>query len=287
MTKDFKPIYIYYTAKAITGLLIFMLLVLICTPFALLYIALFDREKKIYLKATRVFIKLFFYLNFINIDKRVDLKAIEGFKKRNVIYVMSHFSLLDGFLLFLLPGQIKFMAKERYAKLPIFGLGITLTGNIAIKNSEKQETGETIGPYYQAEDIVRSGHPLAIFPEGTRSRNGKMGRFYNSAFMLAIEEKADIVPIMFDTWHALPPGPFMVKSNNFQVKALPPLRYEEFKELSYKELSDLVKEQLLEALVENRQKRKSAKVKLWESASDSMLEEQLSKIREKKVEAGS
>lgn len=262
-------------------MLIFLLLVLISTPFALLYILIYDREKRIYLTATRLYIRLFFYINLINIDRRIDLSAIDRREGRNVIYAVNHFSLLDGFLLFLLPGRIKFMAHERFAKIPILGLGITLTGNVAIKKGGQRKTGELISEYYQAEDIVRAGHPLAIFPEGTRSRDGIMGRFYNSAFMLALEEQVDIVPVMFDTWHALPPGGLTVRSNCFQVKALPPLRYEEFKHLTYKEISIKVKKRLLQALVENRRERRQANIKLWESESDRMLEEQLERIKKR------
>ena len=228
------------------ALLIILTLITIATPFALIFVALFDKEKKIYQYATKIFIRLFFLLNFINIKNKIDyndvLKSKIGEKR---IYVLNHQSLLDGLIIFLMPGNVKFMANEMYAKIPIFGLGVSFTGNIAVKRGE--DSGY-LNQYYQAGEIIDNGYPLVIFPEGTRNREGKIGKFYNSAFMLAIEKKADIVPVVLKTWNVLKPGEFIVRNNDFRVKFLDPIKYDDIKDKNYKNISNEIREKMIAEL---------------------------------------
>lgn len=224
------------------ALLIILTLITIATPFALIIVALFDKEKKIYQYATKIFIKLFFILNFINIKSKIDYNGVEKPKSgEKRIYVLNHQSLLDGLIIFLMPGNVKFMANEMYAKIPIFGLGVSFTGNIAIKRGE--DSGY-LSQYYQAGEIIDNGYPLVIFPEGTRNREGKIGKFYNSAFMLAIEKKADIVPVVLKTWNVLKPGEFIVRNNDFRVKFLDPIKYDDIKDRNYKDISNEIREKM-------------------------------------------
>lgn len=245
--KFFKILsYIFFTLKAYLALLIILTLITIATPFALIFVALFDKEKKVYQYATKIFIKLFFLLNFININKKIDYNGVEKPKDgEKRIYVLNHQSLLDGLLIFLMPGNVKFMANEMYAKIPIFGLGVSFTGNIAVKRGE--DSGY-LNQYYQAGEILDNSYPLVIFPEGTRNRDGNIGKFYNSAFMLALEKNASIVPVVIKTWNVLRPGEYIVRNNDFKVKFLDMIKYEDIKDKNYKDISNEIREKMIAEL---------------------------------------
>lgn len=261
MNKDFNnlkigkfPIetvkHLFFTFLSFISIVQVALVIIIITPFVYFYTVTFDKKKKLYLFLTRIFVYAFFYMSFINLKKKVDFNNITkpsaGTKR---IYVLTHASIIDGLLLFLMPGHIKFMANDFYSKIPIFGLGMAATDNISVKRNEQ---GAQLDIYYHAGEIIDSGYPLVIFPEGTRTRNGEIGRFQNSAFMLAVEKKAEIVPVVFDTWNFIRPEKFIVRSRDFKVKFLDIIRYDEYKNMSYKELSNFIKDKLVCALAEMR-----------------------------------
>ncbi|MCG8570712.1 MAG: 1-acyl-sn-glycerol-3-phosphate acyltransferase, partial [Spirochaetes bacterium] len=139
-------------------------------------------------------------------------------------------------------------------KIPVFGLGVSVTGNVSVKRDGQ---GSQLDNYLQAAEIVSAGYPLVIFPEGTRSRNGKMNRFQNSAFMLALEKKAEIVPVVLDTWNVLRPGSKLIRDHHFTLKVLDTIRFDEFQHLNYKEVSTFVKTKMLSQFLEVIQKKKA------------------------------
>jgi 1-acyl-sn-glycerol-3-phosphate acyltransferase len=258
--------HILLTIKTWTSLLIILVIISLITLPVLLVTILFDKKRKLYLVLTRFFVRLFFILNFCSIKKRIDLKGLtkpaSGEKR---IYVINHASLIDGLLLFLLPGDIKFMAKESYAKIPVFGLGISMTGNITVK---KGNDGEQLDILMHGEEIVENGYPLAIFPEGTRSKNGNIGRFANGTFLIALNTHADIVPVVFETWNTLRPGSFIVRDNDFYVEVLDTLKYDEFKDLKYKEIGDKIKKLMINKILDIRDKKRKKSKKYYRNKHD-------------------
>jgi len=270
--------YAFYTIKAYLALLIIMLIILILTPIALLMIYTFDKERKFYLVSTRILIRLFFILNFLSLKKRINFNNIKAPNKNTSrIYILNHQSLLDGLIFFLLPGNIKFMSNALYTKIPIFGLGVSLTGNISIA---RNNDGGFLDQYYQASDILDKKYPLAICPEGTREKTGKIGKFYQSAFKLAFEKKAEIVPVVLDTWNVLRPKSFIIRDNDFKVNFLNLLKYDDYKQLDYKKMSDIIRYQMIKELIKMiKEKRKNPlkmlihqeRLKLLESELDTLI----------------
>lgn len=83
------------------------------------------------------------------------------------------------------------------------------------------------------QERIREGAALVFYPEGRRSRDGKLGKFHVGAFMLAIQKNLPIVPMIIKgSGKAIPPGSFKVYKTKVEVEMLDPIfpaEYERFR----------------------------------------------------------
>lgn len=111
---------------------------------------------------------------------------------RPQILVANHTSWYDVLALSALPGTYLFVAKKELAKIPIFGRAIGGCGHIFIDRQDRTSAVESLGV---ARDLLEKESPTIImFPEGTRSKTGKLQRFKKGAFVLAVQTGVDVVP---------------------------------------------------------------------------------------------
>jgi 1-acyl-sn-glycerol-3-phosphate acyltransferase len=107
-----------------------------------------------------------------------------------VIFAPNHASLLDPPLVGVSCGRWPFiMAKAELFK-GIVGWGIEQMGSFPVKRGSADRYA-----FKQAKRILSEGHPLLIFPEGTRTRTGELGKAEAGLAMLAHSNKAPVVPI--------------------------------------------------------------------------------------------
>ena len=114
-----------------------------------------------------------------------------------VILVSNHQSNFDIFSLFLaLPLSIRFVAKSELAQIPVLAQAMRAAGHVFIDRTDRLGSA---GAMRLAGDRLRSEKLcLGLFPEGTRSRDGELGRFKKGSFVLALETQLPIVPIAVD-----------------------------------------------------------------------------------------
>ena len=110
-----------------------------------------------------------------------------------VLYVANHESFFDVLLtLTHLPGTICFIAKKSFAKVPIFAQALLLFNTLFIDRDNIKQGLQVI---LNAIDNVKAGMSVFIFPEGTRSRDGKMNDFKEGSMKIAVKSGCPIVPI--------------------------------------------------------------------------------------------
>ncbi len=110
-----------------------------------------------------------------------------------VLYVANHESFFDVLLTLAdLPGTICFVAKKQFAKIPIFSHALMLYNTLFIDRDNIKQGLATI---LKAIDNVKAGISVFIFPEGTRSRDGKMNEFKEGSMKIAVKSGCPIVPI--------------------------------------------------------------------------------------------
>ena len=114
--------------------------------------------------------------------------------KQSYIVCANHQSLLDIPTLFAgLPIPIRFVAKKSLFYLPIFGWSMWLAGFVPITRGAGKKARDSLR---RAVQRVRHGRSVILFPEGTRSRDGRIQSFKSGAFIMAIEAGLPILPVV-------------------------------------------------------------------------------------------
>lgn len=120
------------------------------------------------------------------------------------IFVSNHQSFYDIPVLFWwLPHQLRIIAKESLGSFPFIGWHLRRTGHLLVD----RRNPDRAGILKKWRGLVVDGLSLIIFPEGTRSMDGRVGRFKAGSFMLAIEAGLPVVPLsMVGTRFVMPKG---------------------------------------------------------------------------------
>lgn len=122
--------------------------------------------------------------------------------EQSYIFIPNHQSYVDIFLMYGYLGQnIKWVQKQTLRKIPFVGKACEVAGHVYVDQSSIKSMKETIA---KAEEQLRMGKAsITIFPEGARTRTGKMGKFKKGGFIIAKDMNLPVVPITLN-------GPFDV-----------------------------------------------------------------------------
>lgn len=125
---------------------------------------------------------------------------------KNYIYMFNHQSMLDiPLTIGYIPQYFVMIAKKELFKIPIFGPLIALAGYIPINRSNSAKSMQAIKD--AGKKIVEGKESVGIYPEGTRTRTGKMNNFKKGGFIMALEGKIPIVPVTINnTFKMIKPG---------------------------------------------------------------------------------
>jgi 1-acyl-sn-glycerol-3-phosphate acyltransferase len=132
------------------------------------------------------------------------------------IYMPNHQSNFDiPVLLGHLTVQFRWLAKVELFKIPIFGRAMRKAGYISIDRYNRQSAIKSLNV---AANKIKSGVSVLIFPEGTRSRDGKIRPFKKGGFVLAIDSGVPIVPVVITgTRSIMTKGKFRVNAGHVNM----------------------------------------------------------------------
>jgi 1-acyl-sn-glycerol-3-phosphate acyltransferase len=108
------------------------------------------------------------------------------------VFVSNHQSIYDIPVVFwALPFQLRIIAKQSLGSIPFFGWHLRHTGHLLVDRSHP----DTAAILKRWRELIGDGLSLIIFPEGTRSADGRVGRFKAGSFLLAMEARLPIAPV--------------------------------------------------------------------------------------------
>jgi 1-acyl-sn-glycerol-3-phosphate acyltransferase len=138
------------------------------------------------------------------------------------IYVMNHQSMLDIACAFAaLPVNLRFVAKHTLKYVPFLGWYMWATGMVFINRSNRRQAYQSLK---EAGERIREGASIIAFPEGTRSRDGRMLPFKKGVFVLALEAGVPVVPVAIEGSHrVLPSGGFRIRPGVMRMKVGTPI----------------------------------------------------------------
>ena len=111
---------------------------------------------------------------------------------RPLILMSNHQSMHDIFALSVLPVSFKWLAKKELFKVPILGCLMYMIGGVSVDRFNPQKAKKGMDA---AQAKIQGGDSIMIFPEGTRSYDGRLQPFKKGGFLLALKKKIPIIPI--------------------------------------------------------------------------------------------
>ena len=125
--------------------------------------------------------------------------------KQSYVFVANHQSFLDVFAVYgWLPNNFKWLMKKEIRKVPFVGTACAVAGHIFVDRSNPRAALQSMD--HIKKELV-DGISTVIFPEGTRTKTGEMGRFKQGAFKIAMDMGLPVVPLSLGGFFkAMPSG---------------------------------------------------------------------------------
>jgi 1-acyl-sn-glycerol-3-phosphate acyltransferase len=126
----------------------------------------------------------------------------ENVPEGGFVYASNHESLVDILVLgAALPGDFKWAAKRSVMNIPFLGWHLRLAGHVPVDRNQGKDAATAVMEAF--ESVLRDEKPLLVFPEGTRTVDGKLRPFKNGAFQAAVLTGKPVVPVALKGTFAL------------------------------------------------------------------------------------
>jgi 1-acyl-sn-glycerol-3-phosphate acyltransferase len=163
------------------------------------------------------------------------------------IFIGNHCSMADimsfsGYI----QHDYRWIAKKELFAIPIFGPGMKAADFIPIDRSRGREALQSLNA---AAARIAGGSSVILFPEGTRSPDGRLQPFKTGAVMLAVKAGVEVVPVGFNgTSQALPKGALLARGGKVVLRIGAPMPSSSFKAKDKQELAVVLRQRVAELL---------------------------------------
>jgi len=188
------------------------LYILVLAPPAMLWTLVTKDTRLLYILA-RFCIRITGFIGGIRVSIEGKERVLPG---KTYLFLSNHQGNIDGPLLcHVIPRNLKALIKSEMMKIPVFSLVLKQVQFVPIErlNPKKAREGIDLGARLLAE-----GKSFFAFPEGTRSRDGRLGDFKKGVFVMAIKAQAEVVPVTITGSAAIqPPGKYTITPGRIRV----------------------------------------------------------------------
>jgi 1-acyl-sn-glycerol-3-phosphate acyltransferase len=139
---------------------------------------------------------------------RVSVTGLERLDhRRSYVLASNHQSIYDIPIIFTsVPLQLRIVAKQSLGRIPFMGWHLYHSGHLLV---DRRNPGPDI--VEKMRRLVSESHSLIVFPEGTRSVDGTIGRFKRGSFVVALDAQLPVVPVtIVGSRHVMRKGRLMV-----------------------------------------------------------------------------
>ncbi len=220
-------------------------LFLVATVLVFPFTVPFDKTRRVVHEISRGIARLFFIMPPGWKTRTSGLENVD--RNKTYVIVLNHSSMVDILMLYWVPLNFRWVSRSEVRKVPFIGQFLMLHGDILIPRDKPRKAAAMVmndGRMWLSERRVC----VAIFPEGTRSKTGEMGRFKPTAFALAKEAGVGILPVVLTGSRVLGKHGKLPWRHDFGVQVLPPVSAEEVAARDPKEVMEETRERMVSAL---------------------------------------
>jgi 1-acyl-sn-glycerol-3-phosphate acyltransferase len=165
---------------------------------------------------------------------------------RSCIFMSNHVSNLDPPVTVpLLPGRSSVLLKKELMNIPILGRAMRMAKFVPVERGSRRDAAQA--SVAAAADALRSGLHILVYPEGTRSLDGRLSTFKKGPFFLAQETAAPIIPVVVSgTQKMMRKGSSAILPGLARIKLLPAIEPSDY--ATRDELMRAVRNAIAEAL---------------------------------------
>jgi 1-acyl-sn-glycerol-3-phosphate acyltransferase len=169
--------------------------------------------------------------------------------KGTYVFMSNHVSNIDPPILVpLIPRRTSLLGKKEVWRIPILASALNMADIVPVERHNRDSAIQSIR---KAGEVMRQGINMSLYPEGTRSADGRLLPFKKGPFHLAMETGFPIVPVtMLNTYEMMPKGSTACKAGTVTVVFHPPIDPKQFS--SREELMQTVHDVINSALPEER-----------------------------------
>lgn len=151
------------------------------------------------------------------IGVRVRAEGLENLPAGVCLFAGNHVSALDPpAALAGIPRRISFLAKKEVFKIPVVATAMRLARIVPVDRADREAA---IASVDRAREVIKQGISFVVFPEGTRSADGRLRAFKKGTFVLAIQAGVPVVPVSFlGSRELMPKGRLAVRPGEITLR---------------------------------------------------------------------
>jgi 1-acyl-sn-glycerol-3-phosphate acyltransferase len=204
--------------RAIALLCFWAVSILVVGPPLVLYAALTGNADPMYYTACSLG-----RFGVLLVGVKIEVRGIEHLEPgRNYIFMSNHVSNLDPPVLIpVIPGRCSVLVKKELFRVPILGTGMRLSELVPVDRTDRESA---IASIQAAIRVLRTGLHMVIYPEGTRSDDGRLLPFKKGPFHLAMDSGVPVVPVtILGTYESWPKTRFALRKGIATIIFHPPI----------------------------------------------------------------
>jgi 1-acyl-sn-glycerol-3-phosphate acyltransferase len=178
---------------------------------------------------------------------RLEIHGVEKIPRgQAVVFMANHQSNCDPPALLAILPPVLVLVKKEFFRVPILGRGMLARGFIPVERRNREQALEAVE---KGVDALKAGNSFLVYPEGTRSPDGRLQRFKKGVFVMALKAGAPIVPVSVSGSNKImPKGKFVIRPGGVRITFHEPVLTRGFAVQDRQVIIDRVRQAILAGL---------------------------------------